>query len=102
MNNNNVKKLLAVLSSAALAAAVLPAAASVQAADTAAVSTLLGDANSDGKVSVADAVTILQFIANKDKYNLVVSCSTMLTSTTAATALLPVMLSRYSASTHTS
>ena len=70
MKNNNVKKLLAVLSSAALAAAVLPAAASVQAADTAAVSTLLGDANSDGKVSVADAVTILQFIANKDKYNL--------------------------------
>ena len=29
-----------------------------------------GDANIDGKVSVADAVTILQYIANKDKYEL--------------------------------
>ena len=29
-----------------------------------------GDANTDGKVSVADAVAILQYIANKDKYEL--------------------------------
>lgn len=32
--------------------------------------TLLGDANVDGKVTVADAVAILQSIANKDKYAL--------------------------------
>lgn len=31
---------------------------------------LLGDANLDGKVTVADAVAILQYIANKDKYPL--------------------------------
>jgi len=31
---------------------------------------MYGDANVDGKVSVADAVAILQFIANKDKYDL--------------------------------
>jgi hypothetical protein len=29
-----------------------------------------GDANCDGKVSVADAVAILQFIGNRDKYAL--------------------------------
>ena len=29
-----------------------------------------GDANCDGKVSVADSVAILQFIANRDKFNL--------------------------------
>ena len=32
--------------------------------------TLIGDANTDKKVTVADAVAILQSIANKDKYNL--------------------------------
>ena len=32
--------------------------------------TLLGDANLDGKVSVADALAILQSIANKDKFQL--------------------------------
>jgi rhamnogalacturonan endolyase len=37
---------------------------------TAEQSTLLGDANVDGKVSVADAVAILQAVANKDKYSL--------------------------------
>ena len=31
---------------------------------------LLGDANLDGKVTVADAVALLQYIANKDKYPL--------------------------------
>ena len=31
---------------------------------------MYGDANADGKVSVADAVAILQYIANKDKFNL--------------------------------
>ena len=29
-----------------------------------------GDANLDGRVSVADAVAVLQFLGNKDKYNL--------------------------------
>ena len=29
-----------------------------------------GDANSDGKVNVADAVAVLQYIANKEKYPL--------------------------------
>ena len=29
-----------------------------------------GDANSDGKVTVADAVKVLQFIANKGKYSM--------------------------------
>ena len=32
--------------------------------------TLLGDANCDNKVTVADAVAILQSIANKDRYAL--------------------------------
>ena len=71
MNNFNAKKLLAVLSSAAVLAGAMPfAAAAVQAADTAAESTMLGDVNNDNKVSVADAVAILQFVANKDKFNL--------------------------------
>ena len=71
MNNFKAKKLLALLSSAAMIAGALPSVTSaVQAAETKETSTLLGDANDDGKVTVADAVTILQFIANKDKYNL--------------------------------
>ncbi|MDE5763682.1 MAG: leucine-rich repeat protein [Ruminococcus sp.] len=32
--------------------------------------TLLGDANCDGEISVADATLILQYCGNKDKYNL--------------------------------
>lgn len=71
MKNLNAKKLLAVLSSAAMIAGALPSAATaVQAADAGTVSTLVGDANNDNKITVADAVTILQFVANKDKYNL--------------------------------
>ena len=71
MKNMNAKKLLAVLSSAAVLAGAIPfTAAAVQAADTAAESTMLGDVNNDNKVSVADAVAILQFVANKDKFNL--------------------------------
>ena len=71
MNNFNAKKLLAVLSSAAMIAGALPSVTTaVQAADTGTVSTLIGDANNDGKVTVADAVAILQYVANKDKYNL--------------------------------
>ena len=71
MNNFNAKKLLAVLSSAAVLAGAMPfMTTAVQAADTAAESTMLGDVNNDNKVSVADAVAILQFVANKDKFNL--------------------------------
>ena len=71
MKNLNAKKLLAVLSSAAMIAGALPAAGtSAMAEDTAPVSTLIGDVNNDGKVTVADAVAILQYIANKDKYNI--------------------------------
>ena len=33
-------------------------------------SSLPGDANDDSKVNVADAVAVLQFIANKEKYPL--------------------------------
>ena len=33
-------------------------------------STLKGDANLDGKASIADAVAVLQHIANRDKYGL--------------------------------
>ena len=71
MKNMNAKKLLAVLSSAAVLAGAMPfMTTAVQAADTAAESTMLGDVNNDNKVSVADAVAILQFVANKDKFNL--------------------------------
>ena len=35
-----------------------------------AVSTVPGDANGDGKVNVADAVAVLQYIANKAKFPL--------------------------------
>ena len=31
---------------------------------------MLGDVNNDGKVTVADAVAVLQYVANKDKFNL--------------------------------
>ena len=71
MNNLNVKKLLAVLSSAAMIAGSTPAVPTmVKAADTETVSTLIGDVNNDNKVTVADSVAILQYIANKDKYDL--------------------------------
>ncbi|MDE5765357.1 MAG: dockerin type I repeat-containing protein [Ruminococcus sp.] len=32
--------------------------------------TLAGDTNCDGEISVADATLLLQYIGNKDKYNL--------------------------------
>ncbi|MCR5708328.1 MAG: carbohydrate-binding domain-containing protein [Ruminococcus sp.] len=71
MNSLNVKKLLAVLSSAAMIAGSTPAMPTmVNAAETETVSTLIGDVNNDNKVTVADSVAILQYIANKDKYNL--------------------------------
>ncbi|MCQ2490849.1 MAG: carbohydrate-binding domain-containing protein, partial [Ruminococcus sp.] len=71
MNDLRKKKMLAVLSSAALLTGMLPAATTaVQAADTGNVSKIIGDVNNDSKVTVADAVAILQYIANKDKYSI--------------------------------
>jgi len=56
------------LSAAALLTAIAPmAAASVQAAETSA-EFVYGDVNGDNDVTVADAVAILQYIGNKDKY----------------------------------
>lgn len=70
MKKFDPKKLFAGLSSAAIIAGTIPSAApAVQAAETSA-ETVYGDANDDGRVSVADAVAILQFIGNRDKYNL--------------------------------
>ena len=40
------------------------------AATTTSGTNVIGDANLDGRVTVADAVAILQFISNKDKYDL--------------------------------
>ena len=70
MKNFNAKKLIAGLSSAVLIAGALPSAVTaVQAAEE--KGTLVyGDANLDGKVTVADAVAILQYIGSKDKYPL--------------------------------
>ena len=71
MKKSNAKKLIAVLSSAAIIAAALPSVTAVTwADDTAAESTVLGDVNNDGKVTVADAVAVLQYVANKDKFQL--------------------------------
>ena len=71
MKKSNAKKLIAVLSSAAIIAAALPSVTAVTwADDTAAESTVLGDVNNDGKVTVADAVAVLQYVANKDKFSL--------------------------------
>ena len=71
MKKSNAKKLIAVLSSAAIIAAALPTVTAVTwADDTVAESTVLGDVNNDGKVTVADAVAVLQYVANKDKFSL--------------------------------
>lgn len=43
-------------------------AVSAPAADNTAGNVVKGDANSDGKVSVSDAVTVLQYISNQKKY----------------------------------
>lgn len=60
------KKILCGFSSALAAAAVLSlSSVNVQAADV-----FYGDANCDGKVSIADATAILQSIGNPDKYAL--------------------------------
>ena len=71
MKKFNAKKIFVGLSSTALIAASVPtvAAVTVNAAETSA-NVLYGDANVDGKVSISDAVAILQSIANSNKYGL--------------------------------
>lgn len=71
MKKFNAKKIFAGLSSTALIAASVPtvAAVSVSAADTSA-NLLYGDANEDNKVTISDAVAILQSLANPEKYSL--------------------------------
>ena len=60
-------KLIALLT--AIAAAGNAGMTTVTAAETTPPSgTLYGDANLDGKINVADAVAVLQFIANSEKY----------------------------------
>ena len=57
------------LSTAAVLMAAAPmAVASAQAAENDALELAYGDINEDGNVTVADAVAILQYIGNKDKY----------------------------------
>ena len=59
------------LSTAAVLMAAAPmAVASAQAAENDALELAYGDINEDGNVTVADAVAILQAIANKDKFAL--------------------------------
>jgi len=65
---NCVKKLFAGLSSACMIAASVPVAFS--AANAAEKEITYGDANCDGEVNLADAVLIMQSIANPDKYSL--------------------------------
>ena len=58
------------LSTAAVLMAAAPmAVASAQAAENDALELAYGDINEDGNVTVADAVAILQYIGNKDKYS---------------------------------
>ena len=81
MKNHSLKRCIAALSAAAMMATAAPFVSSASyensslsfadvTANINAESTLIGDANLDGAVTVSDAVAILQFIANKDKYQL--------------------------------
>ena len=63
MKKHNSKKLIAVLSSAAILASAIPFSAG-------AAETVYGDVNLDGKITVSDAVAVLQYLANKQKYPL--------------------------------
>ena len=55
---------------ASLTAALEPVTTVPAPAETAAAAGKCGDANCDGKINVADAVAILQYVANKSKYEL--------------------------------
>ncbi|MBO4493904.1 MAG: carbohydrate-binding domain-containing protein [Ruminococcus sp.] len=65
MRNNGLRKLIAGVSAACLAAAAMPV---VGCAAETEVSTMVGDANCDGGVDMADAVMIMQALANPNKY----------------------------------
>lgn len=65
MKKYSVKKILAGISSLCVMAQALPLMGS--AADT---KTVYGDANEDGKISIADAVLIMQSLSNADQYKL--------------------------------
>ena len=65
MRNNVLKKLFTGFSAVCIAAAAMPV-MSLEAETT--VSTIVGDANCDGGVSLADAVIIMQSIANPSAY----------------------------------
>ena len=67
MRNSSVKKIFAGLSSACLLASALPSMSLAVSAETA---VNYGDANLDGEANIADAVYILQSLANPDKYTL--------------------------------
>lgn len=69
MKNRKVKKLIAGLSSMLIAASALPV-GSLSAIAAAADSVVYGDTNCDGEVNLADAVLIMQFLANPQKYNI--------------------------------
>ena len=81
MKNHSLKRCIAALSAAAMMATAAPFVSSASyensslsfadvTANINAESTLIGDANLDGKVTVADATAILQAVANKDKFEL--------------------------------
>lgn len=65
MKNRRAKNLAAGLVSSLLLASAVPVALNAGAADI-----KYGDVNFDGKVTIADSLAILQFVANADKYPL--------------------------------
>ena len=67
MKKSNVKKILAGISAACVIASALPA---VSFAAETSKDVVFGDANCDGSVSMADAVLIMQSIANPTKYGI--------------------------------
>ena len=65
------RKILAGISSVCVLTSAVPSiTGGVCAADTANTETVYGDANLDGDVTIADAVAILQYLANPDEYGL--------------------------------
>ena len=67
MKNQSVKKLLAGLSALCVMGAALP---TVSFAAETKVSKIVGDANGDGNVDLADAILIMQALANPNKYGI--------------------------------
>lgn len=70
MKKQNLRKLFAGLSSACVVAASMPLTTVVTEAADPASAILYGDANNDGEVNMADAVLIMQSLANPDVYGL--------------------------------